>query len=64
MDNAVLVFFLRASLGLGGGWLLSHVFFTPTGGKVDWFIALLLAALVVSAAYLSEAWRARKGQKK
>lgn len=64
MNNAVLVFVIRAALGLTGGWLLSNVFFTPKGGKVDWFIALLLAALVVSAAYLSEAWRARKGEKK
>lgn len=64
MNNALLVFVIRAAAGLAGGWLLSYFFFTPKGGRVDWFIALLLAALVVSAAYLSEAWKARKGEKK
>jgi hypothetical protein len=64
MSNTVLVLVIRVAAGLGGGWLLSYLFFTPKGGKVDWFITLVLAALVVSAAYLSEAWKKRKEGKK
>lgn len=64
MGNTTLVFIIRVAVGLAGGWLLSYLFFTPKGGRVDWFIALVLAALVVSAAYLSEAWKKRKDEKK
>jgi uncharacterized membrane protein YfcA len=64
MSNTALVFIIRVAVGLAGGWALSYLFFTPKGGKVDWFITLVLAALVVSAAYLSEAWKKRKEDKK
>jgi uncharacterized membrane protein YfcA len=64
MNNTTLILLIRVAVGLAGGWALSYFFFTPQGGKVDWFIALVLAALVVSAAYLSEAWKKRKEDKK
>ena len=47
------VFLVRLILAVGGGWLLMHFFF-PQGG---WTIALILAALVLGSAYLSEVWR-------
>jgi hypothetical protein len=64
MSNATLVLIVRVAVGLAGGWLLSYMFFTPKCGNVNWFIALILAALVVSAAYLSESWKKRKEVKK
>ena len=64
--NRGLVFLIRAALGLAGGWFLDLVFLSKqpiakalTSGT-DWFIALTLAALVVGAAYISEAMRNRK----
>ena len=60
MDRRVLVFLIRAALGLAGGWLLARFFL----GTTNWFLILVLAALVVGAAYLSEGWRLRKQKKK
>lgn len=59
MDKRILVFLLRAALGLAGGYFLSYMFFAKDG-RADWVIALILAALVVAASYISEAWRVRK----
>lgn len=59
MDKRILVFILRAGLGLGGGFLLSWLFFSKAG-QVDWVIAMILAALVVTASYVSEGWRKSK----
>jgi membrane protein implicated in regulation of membrane protease activity len=53
------VFLLRAGLGLLGGWLLWHFFFSQGTYKTPWWTALVLAAIVVLAAYASEAWRRR-----
>jgi hypothetical protein len=57
--NRVVIFVIRAGLGLVGGFLLQRIFF-PQGG---WPLALILAGLVVVAAYASEGWR-RMRQKK
>jgi hypothetical protein len=59
MDKRLLVFLIRAALGVAAGWFLARVFFKQDG----WFLILVLAALVVGAAYLSEAWRLRRQNK-
>jgi hypothetical protein len=56
MSKGTVVFLIRAALGLAGGWLLAHFFLKSN----SWIIVLALAALVVIAAYLSEAWRSRR----
>jgi hypothetical protein len=61
MDKRILVFVIRIALGLAGGYMLSWLFFSKDG-KVDWVIALILAALVVAAAYVSEGWRKGKAK--
>lgn len=61
MDKRILVFLLRIVLGLVGGYMLSWLFFSKSG-QVDWVIALILAALVVAAAYVSERWTKGKGK--
>ncbi|MBI5523502.1 MAG: hypothetical protein HY910_12800 [Desulfarculus sp.] len=63
MNKSIIVFIMRALVGFLGGWALTHFFFTPKGKSTDWFIVLVLAGLVVAAAYISEAWRLRKQQK-
>lgn len=62
MSQKVVVFLIRAGLGILGGWFLTSFFFTPKDQTVNWFIVVVLAAIVVAAAYLSEMWRARKSR--
>jgi hypothetical protein len=50
-----MVFLIRAVLGVGGGWVLSHFFFDDN--LVIWAI---LSVLVIAAAYASEFWRGKK----
>ena len=57
--NRFTVFMIRAVLGLLGGWLLWHFFFSQGTYKTPWWVVLVLAAIVVLAAYASEAWRKR-----
>ena len=64
MKNQVLVFLVRMLLGLAGGWLLTNFFLTPKGQHLNWLVVVILAVMVVAAAYLSEAWRLRKKVKK
>lgn len=49
----VQVFMIRLPLALGAGWLLKYFFF----GRSAWWVALILAALVLGSAYISEMWR-------
>lgn len=63
MSNKLLVFLIRAALGFGGGLALTYFFFTKKGESLSWFLVIILAVLVVAAAYLSEVWRV-KGPKK
>ena len=56
LDKRILRFLIRAVLGLAGGFLLSRMFF----GQSNWVLVLILAALVVAAAYVSEAWRTKR----
>lgn len=64
--NRGVVFMIRLAVGLVGGWFLNLVFLTKLPMQkalvsgTDWFIALVLAALVVGAAYISEALRNKK----
>lgn len=55
MDKKFQTFIIRACLGILGGYLLTRIFF-PQGG---WILTLILAALVVAAAYASEAFKNR-----
>ena len=64
MGKTVMVFVMRALLGLAGGWLLTYFFFTERGKPLNWLLVGILAVLVVASAYLSEAWRLRKQLKK
>lgn len=57
--NRLTVFLIRAGLGLLGGWLLWHFFFSQKPYETPWWVVLVLAAIVVLAAYASEAWRRR-----
>jgi|Deesub1362A_J573_1020465.scaffolds.fasta_scaffold02936_3 hypothetical protein len=52
------VFIIRAILGAAGGIFLWRVFYPQA--TYGWFIALVLAVLVVVSAYLSEAWRRKR----
>jgi hypothetical protein len=63
MNNSIIVFLVRAAAGFLGGLALTYFFFTPKGRPVQWFIVVVLACLVVAAAYISEAWRQRKEKK-
>lgn len=54
--NRGMILLMRLGLGLAGGFLMQRIF-NLRGG---WVTALILAALVIAAAYLSEAWRAKK----
>ena len=54
--NKTSMLLVRIALGLAGGWFLQKVFFPQTG----WYVVLIMAALIVGAAYLSEAWRLKK----
>lgn len=56
LDKRILAFLIRAGLGLLGGYLLTRVFFRQSG----WLLVFILAALVVAAAYVSEAWRNKR----
>ncbi len=64
MAKPIIVFLLRALVGLAGGWLLTNFFLTPKGQPLNWLVVIILAVMVVAAAYLSEAWRLRKQTKK
>lgn len=63
MNNAIIVFIIRAVVGFLGGWGLTYFFFTPKGQPMQWFIVIVLACMVVAAAYISEAVRLRKQKK-
>jgi ABC-type iron transport system FetAB permease component len=54
--NRGMILIMRLGLGLAGGFLMQRIFNLEGG----WVTALILAALVVGAAYLSEAWRLKK----
>lgn len=54
--NRGMILILRLALGLAGGFLMQRLFNLQGG----WVTALILAALIVIAAYLSEAWRLKK----
>lgn len=58
MNPKVLILIVRLILGVAGGWALSYFFF-----KGSLVVAAILAALVIVAAYASEAWRLRKFKK-
>ena len=55
MSTRALVLIVRVILGIAGGWALAYFFFN---GSL--LVAAILAALVILAAYASEAWRLRK----
>ncbi|MFH1057851.1 MAG: hypothetical protein V1797_04100 [Pseudomonadota bacterium] len=63
MSNKLLVFIIRAALGLAGGLALTYFFFTKKGEPLSWLLVIILAVMVVAAAYLSEVWRV-KGPRK
>lgn len=54
--NRGMILVMRLGLGLAGGFLMQRIFDLQGG----WITALILAALIVAAAYLSEAWRLKK----
>ncbi len=54
----IVIFLVRLILGLAGGWFLSYFFF-----KGSLLVAGILAALVLVAAYASEAWRVKGSRK-
>ena len=58
--NKATVFIIRLVAGLLGGFVLWRFFFHKT---TPWWTFLFLAAIVVLAAYASEAWRWRKKNK-
>lgn len=60
MSNRVLIFLLRAVLGVAGAYFLTSFFLTPKGMTVNWVVVGVLAVVVVLAAYASELWRRRK----
>ena len=49
-------------MGFLGGLALTYFFFTPHGQPIPWFYVLVLGALVVAAAYFSEAARQHKSK--
>ncbi|MBU1275370.1 MAG: hypothetical protein KJ720_08335 [Proteobacteria bacterium] len=51
------VFIIRAAAGLLGGFVLWRLFFRET---TPWWTFLVLAVIVVAAAYASEIWRFKK----
>ncbi len=57
--NRGMILVMRLALGIAGGFLLQRLFKIQGG----WITALILAALIVAAAYLSEAWRLKKQMK-
>jgi uncharacterized membrane protein YccC len=59
MNRSLVVLGLRLILGALGGWFLAHFFFPESG---IW-MAVILGAIVVLAAYASEAWRLMKKKK-
>jgi ABC-type iron transport system FetAB permease component len=54
--NRGMILVMRLVLGLAGGFLMQRIFDLQGG----WITALILAALIIAAAYLSEAWRVKK----
>lgn len=54
--NRGMILVMRLGLGLAGGFLMQRIFNLQGG----WITALILAALIIAAAYLSEAWRLKK----
>ncbi len=54
--NRGMILAMRLGLGLAGGFLMQRIFNLQGG----WVTALILAALIIAAAYLSEAWRIKK----
>lgn len=62
MNQKVLIFIIRAALGLLGGWFLTSFFLTSKGRPLNWFLVIVLAVLVVAAAYGSEFWTRRKNK--
>ncbi len=54
--NRGMILLMRLALGLAGGFLMQRIFNLEGG----WITALILAALIIGAAYLSEAWRLKK----
>jgi ABC-type iron transport system FetAB permease component len=54
--NRGMILLMRLGLGLAGGFLMQRIFNLQGG----WITALILAALIIAAAYLSEAWRLKK----
>lgn len=54
--NRGMILILRLALGLAGGFLMQRLFNLQGG----WVTALILAGLIIAAAYLSEAWRLKK----
>jgi ABC-type iron transport system FetAB permease component len=54
--NRGMILVMRLGLGLAGGFLMQRIFDLQGG----WITALILAALIIAAAYLSEAWRLKK----
>ncbi|MCF8042037.1 MAG: hypothetical protein K9K65_02090 [Desulfarculaceae bacterium] len=51
------VFLIRAAAGLLGGFVLWRLFFRET---TPWWTFLVLAVIVIAAAYASEIWRLKK----
>ncbi|KIX16031.1 hypothetical protein [Dethiosulfatarculus sandiegensis] len=59
MNRSLVVLLLRLILGALGGWFLAHFFFPNSS---PW-LAVILGAIVVVAAYASEAWRLMRQKK-
>lgn len=57
--NRGTILIMRLVLGVAGGFLMQRIFNLQGG----WVTALILAALIIAAAYLSEAWRLKKNLK-
>jgi ABC-type iron transport system FetAB permease component len=57
--NRGTILIMRLVLGVAGGFLMQRLFDLQGG----WVTALILAALIIAAAYLSEAWRLKKSLK-
>lgn len=59
------ILLIRLGIGFVSGWFLDLVFFSKLPvtqalrSATDWIIALVLAGIVVGAAYMSEAMRKR-----
>ena len=58
VNPKIVILMVRIILGVAGGWALSYFFFD---GSL--LVAGILTALVIVAAYASEAWRIRKPKK-